>query len=136
MRPVTAPPPRAICNARLKLVRAAAAVRMFDRMETHMPVCPEIAEQAAPIRKLITTLFAYGAVNGDKRYPIKRIMARTTAIIAIVPYCLFIKASAPWRMALEIRCIYGEPESEPSTERAKPKAASRPTTPTTSETHR
>ena len=37
-RPETAPPRRAICSALLRLVVAAAAVRMFARMETNMPM--------------------------------------------------------------------------------------------------
>ena len=37
VRPETAPPRRAICRAWLRLVRAAAAVRMLARMLTNMP---------------------------------------------------------------------------------------------------
>ena len=36
-RPDTAPPRSAICSASLRDVRAADAVRMFVRIETHMP---------------------------------------------------------------------------------------------------
>src|SRR5690348_1017710 len=46
--PVTAPPRSAICNARPRLVRAAAAVRIFARIETHIPVWPEMADHDLP----------------------------------------------------------------------------------------
>ena len=36
-RPDTAPPRSAICSAALSEVRAADAVRMFARMDTHIP---------------------------------------------------------------------------------------------------
>jgi len=36
-RPDTAPPRRAACSARLRLVRAALAARMFERIETNIP---------------------------------------------------------------------------------------------------
>jgi hypothetical protein len=51
VRPLTAPPRRAICRALLRLVVAAAAVRMFARIETNIPIYPAIAEQSAPVRK-------------------------------------------------------------------------------------
>ena len=37
-RPDTAPPRRAICRAWLRLVMAAAAVRMLARMDTYIPM--------------------------------------------------------------------------------------------------
>jgi hypothetical protein len=53
--PDTAPPRSAIWSALLRLVIAAAAVRMFARMETNIPTYPAKAEQAAPIRNEIVT---------------------------------------------------------------------------------
>ena len=35
------------------------------RIETNMPVNPESPEHKAPIRKLMTTLFAIGAVKAE-----------------------------------------------------------------------
>ena len=48
-------------------------------------------------------LLAKGAVKGERRYPIKRRIASTAAMMAIVPYCRDMNASAPSRMALEIK---------------------------------
>ena len=50
-RPDTAPPRRAMRSASFRDVRAADAVRMFVRMETHIPMYPAMTEQAAPRAK-------------------------------------------------------------------------------------
>ncbi len=63
--PVTEPPRNASFNARPRLERAALAARMLVQMETNMPVYPESPEQQAPIRKLMTTLLAIGAVKAE-----------------------------------------------------------------------
>src|SRR5688572_12209998 len=47
-RPDTAPPRRAICSARFRLLRDAEAVRMLVRIDTHMPTYPAMAEHRAP----------------------------------------------------------------------------------------
>ena len=57
-RPVTAPPRSAIWSARLRLWRAAEAVRMLARMEQYIPVKPAMPEQTAPTRKAMTVLSA------------------------------------------------------------------------------
>ena len=64
-RPVTAPPRSAACSALFSEVRAAAAARMFVRIETYMPVKPAMPEQVAPTRKLMTVRSANGAVRGE-----------------------------------------------------------------------
>ena len=51
VRPETAPARRAICSALFRLVTAAAAVRMFARIETNIPTYPAMAEHSAPITK-------------------------------------------------------------------------------------
>jgi hypothetical protein len=48
--PDTAPPRSAACSAALSELVAAAAVRMFVRIDTHIPMKPAIPEQTAPSR--------------------------------------------------------------------------------------
>src|SRR5205085_111574 len=47
-KPATAPPRRAVVNAPLRLVTAAAAVRMLVRIATHIPIYPAMTEHVAP----------------------------------------------------------------------------------------
>ena len=49
-RPDTAPPRSAVCSAALSDDVAAAATRMFARIETHMPMKPAMPELSAPSR--------------------------------------------------------------------------------------
>ena len=48
---MTAPPRNEICSALFRLPRAADAVRMLLRIETHMPLKPASVEQSAPDTK-------------------------------------------------------------------------------------
>src|SRR5579875_1482462 len=64
--PVTAPPRSASFNARSRLLLAADAARIFDRIEQYIPVNPASPEHTAPTRKLTTVLPAYGAVRADR----------------------------------------------------------------------
>ena len=47
-KPETAPPRSAGCSALFMSLVAPAAVRMFARMATHIPMYPAATEQAAP----------------------------------------------------------------------------------------
>ena len=47
-KPETAPPRRAGCTALLRSFVAPAAVRMLERMATHIPMYPAAMEQRAP----------------------------------------------------------------------------------------
>jgi len=51
MRPVTEPARKATFNAGFSPLRAASAVREFERTATFMPMKPAADERSAPTRK-------------------------------------------------------------------------------------
>ena len=80
--PETAPPLKDVIKASLRLLLAAAAVRMFDLTLTYMPMYPDNAEAPAPTKNDRPTQ-GLGSIKAAMS------MASTTLIAMIVVYCLF-----------------------------------------------
>ncbi len=80
MKPVTAPPRNATCNALFSPPRAASAVRTFARTAMFMPTYPAAADRTAP------TMYSPAVVQLTKN-PITIAMA--TPMIAITVYWRF-----------------------------------------------
>ena len=128
-KPDTAPPRMATWTAPTRLVRAAAAVRTFDRTLTNMPMIPDAIEQAAPTMKAIPVMIPIGmparsgtsATSGVSTTPMTMLMstAPTSASRAIVVYWRRTKASAPSRIVSPTATISGVPVSRDITSRAR-----------------
>ena len=71
-----APPRNATASASFKPVRAASAVRTFERTETFMPMNPASPESTAPTAKPVAVVHARNAPITTNR------MMPTTAIVA------------------------------------------------------
>src|SRR5579859_6910431 len=69
LSPVTAPPRNEICSALFRLVRAADAVRILLRIDTHMPLKPASVEQSAPETNEIVMRVASVASPLPSQYP-------------------------------------------------------------------
>ncbi len=128
-KPETAPPRMATWTAPTRLVRAAAAVRTFERTLTNMPMMPDAIEQAAPTRKAMPVITPMGrpasdgtsATSGVSTRPMTTPMinAPTTARMAMVVYWRLTKASAPSRIVSPTATISGVPVSRDMTSRAR-----------------
>ena len=127
--PETAPPRIATWTAPTRLVRAAAAVRTFERTLTNMPMIPDAIEQAAPTRNAIAVMTPIGkpardgtsATSAVSTTPMTTPMttAPTRASTAMVVYWRRTKASAPSRIVSPTATISGVPVSRDITSRAR-----------------
>ena len=98
--PVIAPPRNATASASLSPVRAASAVRTFERTEMFMPMYPASPESTAPTTKP-------PAVAPPSAH--QMITNRMTPTIAMVVYCRLRYACAPAWIAAAISRIRSLP---------------------------
>eukprot|EP00958_Prasinococcus_capsulatus_P008411 scaffold823_cov397-Prasinococcus_capsulatus_cf.AAC.7 len=101
--------------------RAAALTRTLARTDTHMPVYPATPEHVAPsmkeravkIARVVRSRLASicSLVGWRNRYTIAMAPDKTTERLAIVPYWVPKKPSAPSLIALDTSCISLGPSS-------------------------